>query len=248
MVFGCIFSPIQQENRRPNPHRTVFESFVDLVCHLIWSGFTLFYILWRANPCQVALVLRNNFFLLQIVCRCSTPLETAVKEKISMFCHVEPEQVICVHDVSSIYRVPLLLEDQGIVEYLCRRLDLPIEMRPRKMLTKWKEISDRFVLFPSTLTIPKTAIFWQFQGCCSCFEWPVFVLRSDRLLEQTSIALVGKYTKLSDSYASVIKALEHSALAINYKLEVKVRNDGATSSNFLYFYDVGDSFVLINFS
>lgn len=188
------------------------------------------------------------FFLLQIVCRCSTPLETAVKEKISMFCHVEPEQVICVHDVSSIYRVPLLLEDQGIVEYLCRRLDLPIEMRPRKMLTKWKEISDRFVLFPSTLTVPKTAICWQFQGCCSCFEWPVFVLRSDRLLEQTSIALVGKYTKLSDSYASVIKALEHSALAINYKLEVKVRNDGATSSNFLYFYDVGDSFVLINFS
>lgn len=67
--------------------------------------------------------------------------------------------------------------------------------------------------------------------------------RSDRLLEQTSIALVGKYTKLSDSYASVIKALEHSALAINYKLEVKVRNDRATSSKFLCFYDGGDSFV-----
>lgn len=46
--------------------------------------------------------------------------------------------------------------------------------------------------------------------------------RSDRLLERVSIALVGKYTKLSDSYASVIKALEHSALAINHKLEVKV--------------------------
>lgn len=29
----------------------------------------------------------------QIMCRCSTPLETAVKEKISMFCHVEPTQV-----------------------------------------------------------------------------------------------------------------------------------------------------------
>ncbi|KAG9332048.1 hypothetical protein JZ751_016181 [Albula glossodonta] len=122
-----------------------------------------------------------------IVCRCSTPLDNAVKEKISMFCHVEPEQVICVHDVSSIYRVPLLLEDQGVVTYFCHRLDLPIEMRPRKMLTKWKEMSDR----------------------------------SDRLLEHCSIALVGKYTKFSDSYASVIKALEHSALAINHKLEVK---------------------------
>lgn len=46
--------------------------------------------------------------------------------------------------------------------------------------------------------------------------------RSDRLLEHCSIALVGKYTKFSDSYASVIKALEHSALAISNKLEVKV--------------------------
>lgn len=122
-----------------------------------------------------------------IMCRCTTPLETAVKEKISMFCHVEPTQVICVQDVSSVYRVPLLLEEQGVVNYFCERLYLPVEMRPRKMLSKWKEMADR----------------------------------SDRLLEHVSIALVGKYTKLSDSYTSVIKALEHSALAINHKLEVK---------------------------
>ncbi|XP_029958874.1 CTP synthase 1-like [Salarias fasciatus] len=122
-----------------------------------------------------------------IMCRCATVLETSVKEKISMFCHVEPTQVICVQDVSSVYRVPLLLEDQGVVDYFCQRLNLPVEMRSRKMLTKWKEMADR----------------------------------SDKLLEQVSIALVGKYTKLSDSYTSVIKALEHSALAINYKLDVK---------------------------
>lgn len=29
----------------------------------------------------------------QIMCRCTTALENSVKEKISMFCHVEPEQV-----------------------------------------------------------------------------------------------------------------------------------------------------------
>ena len=46
--------------------------------------------------------------------------------------------------------------------------------------------------------------------------------RSDRLLESCSIALVGKYTKFADSYTSVIKALEHSALAVNQKLEIKV--------------------------
>ncbi|PIO14950.1 hypothetical protein AB205_0221880, partial [Aquarana catesbeiana] len=96
-------------------------------------------------------------------------------------------QVICVHDVSSIYKVPLLLEEQGVVDYFRQRLDLPIGRQPRRMLMKWKEMSDRY----------------------------------DRLLESCSIALVGKYTKFSDSYASVIKALEHSALAINHRLEIK---------------------------
>lgn len=82
------------------------------------------------------------------MCRCTTVLDNSVKEKISMFCHVEPEQVICVHDVSSIYRVPLLLESQGVVSYLSRRLNMPIETRQRKMLTKWKEMSDRWALAP----------------------------------------------------------------------------------------------------
>uniref|UniRef100_A0A3P8WYX0 CTP synthase n=1 Tax=Cynoglossus semilaevis TaxID=244447 RepID=A0A3P8WYX0_CYNSE len=122
-----------------------------------------------------------------VMCRCATPLENSVKEKISMFCHVEPTQVVCVQDVSTVYRVPLLLDEQGVVSYFCQRLNLPADMRPRKMLTKWKEMADR----------------------------------SDRLLEKVSIALVGKYTKLSDSYTSVVKALEHSALAVNHKLEVR---------------------------
>ncbi|GCC28374.1 hypothetical protein chiPu_0006804, partial [Chiloscyllium punctatum] len=122
-----------------------------------------------------------------IVCRCTTPMEKSVKEKISMFCHVEPEQVICVYDVCSLYRVPLLLEAEGVVGYFKERLNLQFEANSRRLLNKWKEMADRY----------------------------------DRTLETCSIALVGKYTKLSDSYASVIKALEHAALAINQKLEVK---------------------------
>lgn len=34
-----------------------------------------------------------RFEFLKIMCRCCTPLDNSVKEKISMFCHVEPEQV-----------------------------------------------------------------------------------------------------------------------------------------------------------
>lgn len=110
----------------------------------------------------------------------------AVKEKISMFCHVNPEQVICIHDVSSIYRVPLLLEEQGVVKYFQERLGLPINDCSSNLLFKWKAMADRY----------------------------------ERLQKICSIALVGKYTKLRDCYASVFKALEHSALAINHKLNL----------------------------
>ncbi|NXG15228.1 PYRG2 synthase, partial [Grallaria varia] len=121
-----------------------------------------------------------------IVCRSAKPIEMAVKEKISMFCHVEPEQVIFIHDVSSTYRVPILLEEQGIIKYFKQRLNLPIDDQPSDLLMKWKKMACRY----------------------------------ERLLKVCSIALVGKYTKLSDCYASVFKALEHSALAINYKLDL----------------------------
>uniref|UniRef100_A0A8C6R3T9 CTP synthase n=1 Tax=Nannospalax galili TaxID=1026970 RepID=A0A8C6R3T9_NANGA len=121
-----------------------------------------------------------------IVCRSSSPIEMPVKEKISMFCHVNPEQVICIHDVSSTYRVPVLLEEQGIVQYLKERLGLPISDSSSNLLFKWKNMADRY----------------------------------EKLQKICSIALVGKYTKLRDCYASVFKALEHSALAINHKLNV----------------------------
>ena len=42
------------------------------------------------------------------------------------------------------------------------------------------------------------------------------------MLKEVTIALVGKYTKLEDSYASVVKALRHSAMACNHKLNLKV--------------------------
>ena len=46
--------------------------------------------------------------------------------------------------------------------------------------------------------------------------------RYDRLLREVTIALVGKYTKLEDAYASVIKALQHSSLAVSHRLNLRV--------------------------
>eukprot|EP00039_Didymoeca_costata_P011985 m.171219 g.171219 ORF g.171219 m.171219 type:complete len:635 (-) comp15348_c1_seq5:2102-4006(-) len=127
-----------------------------------------------------------------IVCRGLTPLEESVKNKVSMFCHVPPKQVLSVHDCSSIYRVPLLLEKQDITDILVEKLKLNMGFRERLdnglpvKLVKWKEMADRF-------------------------EAPT---------KSVKIALVGKYTKMSDAYASVSKALRHSCLLAGYKLDL----------------------------
>ena len=44
--------------------------------------------------------------------------------------------------------------------------------------------------------------------------------RNDSHSQQVKIALVGKYTKLEDSYISVIKALKHAALSCRLRLKL----------------------------
>ncbi|CAG2249736.1 CTPS [Mytilus edulis] len=52
-----------------------------------------------------------------IVCRSTLPIADPVKAKISLFCHVKPQQVFSIHDVSSLFRVPLLLHAQGVSSF-----------------------------------------------------------------------------------------------------------------------------------
>jgi CTP synthase len=61
-----------------------------------------------------------------------------------MFCHVSSEQVFGVHDVSSVYHVPLLLHSQGIVDYLQKRLRLDKVNISDAMIVKGKSLEKRW--------------------------------------------------------------------------------------------------------
>lgn len=61
-----------------------------------------------------------------------------------MFCHVASEQVIGVHDVSSVYHIPLLLQSQGIVEYLRKRLNLDKVNITKEMIEKGTSLGKRW--------------------------------------------------------------------------------------------------------
>lgn len=53
--------------------------------------------------------------------RCSSPLQESTKKKISMFTNVTAQDVFSCHDVKSIFMVPQILYDQGIVDTIFRK-------------------------------------------------------------------------------------------------------------------------------
>jgi CTP synthase len=52
-------------------------------------------------------------------------------------------------------------------------------------------------------------------------QWNAMARSIDEAVDVTTIALIGKYTGLQDSYLSVIKALRHAAIACNVRLNLE---------------------------
>lgn len=129
-----------------------------------------------------------------IACRCEHKLLRATMDKVSMFCQVQPEQVLGVHNVSSTYHVPLLMREQGLVSFLERRLNLQqISIKP-SLKASGERLGDR---------------------------WRELTVGQERLFDTVSIVLVGKYTSLQDSYMSVVKSLEHASMRCGRKLDLQ---------------------------
>src|SRR5487761_30477 len=75
-----------------------------------------------------------------IIARSEKPISEALKEKIALFGDVEMRAVINVPDASSIYQVPLMLEDAGLGDYIAQLLNL--DTTPPD-LTEWKDLCAR---------------------------------------------------------------------------------------------------------
>jgi len=77
-----------------------------------------------------------------IVARCSKMIDSEVLRKIALFGTIPESAVFCSYDVPSIYQVPLIFDEQGMGEYVCKRLGLP-ERKPD--WGGWKQFVDSFV-------------------------------------------------------------------------------------------------------
>lgn len=93
----------------------------------------------------------------------------------------------------TIYQVPMLLESQGLIPLLQNVLQI-----------------DRSTISPAL--VKKGEDIWE--------QWKALTSAPDAYFDEVTIALVGKYIELHDSYLSLIKALEHSAMHCKRRLKL----------------------------
>ena len=72
-----------------------------------------------------------------LVCRSDRPLKPGIKEKIAEFCDVDVESVVTSLDASTIYEVPLILEQEGLAQQTLQLLQL--EQR-QPDLDNWRKL------------------------------------------------------------------------------------------------------------
>jgi CTP synthase len=85
-----------------------------------------------------------------LVCRCEKPLEAALLDKMAMFCNVATDAVFQSVDVDTIYRLPLLLADQGFDTKIAQLLNI---WSRRARLEAWEDVVRRVTEPRSAATI-----------------------------------------------------------------------------------------------
>ncbi len=118
-----------------------------------------------------------------LICRADRPIPDEEREKISLFSNVAQSGVISMWDVDTIYKVPRMLNEQGLDDLICDKLKLSTQ---RANLQRWDDL-------------------------VYAVEHPAF---------DVTVAMVGKYVDLSDSYKSLNEALRHAG--IHNKARVKI--------------------------
>ena len=117
-------------------------------------------------------------------------------------------------------------------DILVCRSSKPLNEETRGKLAAFCHVQPQAVM--STHDVPNiyhVPLMLQEQGLCDILgvdctattlldEWRTMAHHVDTLTDEVHIAMVGKYTDLTDAYLSVIKSLQHAAMAVDRKLVI----------------------------
>ena len=75
-----------------------------------------------------------------LICRTEEPLTQDLKDKIALFCDLDPSEVIENFDADSIYEIPIMLEKQGLAKQVIEHLNLQCDELD---LSNWNQLLDK---------------------------------------------------------------------------------------------------------
>lgn len=75
-----------------------------------------------------------------LVCRTEHPITDDLRRKLSLFCDIDEEAVIEAPDASTIYEVPMIMEDNGLADVVCKQFGIE---NKKPELVEWAEMVDR---------------------------------------------------------------------------------------------------------
>ena len=119
-----------------------------------------------------------------LLCRADRHIPEDERDKISLFTNVASWGVISMPDVSTIYKVPRVLHEQGLDGLICDKLRLHT---PPANLKRWDDL----------------------------------VYETENPRGEVTIAMVGKYVDLTDSYKSVNEALRHAGMKNHVRVKIE---------------------------
>ncbi len=146
----------------------------------------------KSKPAQQSVQLLNGMGIQPdfVVARSELPIDQKRREKLAVFCNVMDGNIIGAPDVSSIYQIPMVMEEQKFGDLLMKRLGLKKKLGA-KGLGKWKKFEEAH---QSAKRIVKIAMVGKYFA-------------------------TGDY-KLADSYVSVIEAIKQSSWLQGIKPEL----------------------------
>ncbi len=119
-----------------------------------------------------------------LLCRAQSKVPDEQRRKIALFTNVEERAVISAVDADDLYKIPMLLHEEGLDDIVVDKLRLDV---PPADLSEWRQVV-------AAKTSPDTEV---------------------------TIAMVGKYVNLRDSYISLTEALTHAGVRTRTRVKIQ---------------------------
>lgn len=85
-----------------------------------------------------------------VVCRSDRPISDEIEKKLALFCDIDKEAVISAVDVDYIYKVPLILHDEGLDDIIIKHFALT---KKRAGLKSWRALCEKITNIDSKVKI-----------------------------------------------------------------------------------------------